>query len=50
MDFESFVSSRLDGLHQEGRYRIFAELERQAGIFPRATRHAGGGTSDVAVW
>ena len=38
------------GLHQEGRYRIFAELERQAGAFPQATRYAAGSTSDVTVW
>ncbi|MGF7162921.1 5-aminolevulinate synthase [Rhodoligotrophos appendicifer] len=50
MDFEAFFSSRLDGLHKEGRYRVFAELERQAGSFPRARRHLGGSTSDVTVW
>ena len=28
MDFEALFASRLDGLHKEGRYRVFAELER----------------------
>ncbi len=50
MDFEAHFATKLDGLHQEGRYRVFAELERQAGAFPRATRYAGGSTSDVTVW
>ena len=50
MDFEAIFSSKLDSLHQEGRYRIFAELERRAGAFPRAIRHTGGTTGDVTVW
>jgi len=50
MDFEAHFATKLSGLHEEGRYRIFAELERQAGAFPKATRYAGGSTSDVTVW
>ncbi len=50
MDFEAHFAAKLAGLHQEGRYRVFAELERQAGSFPRATRYADGATSDVTVW
>jgi 5-aminolevulinate synthase len=50
MDFEAYFATKLDGLHREGRYRIFAELERQAGAFPRATRYAKGEKSDVTVW
>ncbi|TCU13303.1 hypothetical protein EV132_105372, partial [Rhizobium sullae] len=37
MDFEGFFRSELDGLHAEGRYRVFADLERHRGHFPRAT-------------
>ncbi|MEQ1941863.1 5-aminolevulinate synthase [Mesorhizobium sp. VNQ89] len=50
MDFEAHFATKLDGLHQEGRYRIFAELERQAGAFPRAKRYVDGATSEVTVW
>ncbi|MDN5926029.1 MAG: 5-aminolevulinate synthase [Hyphomicrobiales bacterium] len=45
---------KLDGLHAEGRYRVFAELERKAGSFPTAARYDGHGSADptgqVTVW
>ena len=50
MDFEALFASRLDGLHKEGRYRVFAELERKQGDFPRAIRYGKDGTSEVTVW
>lgn len=50
MDFEAFFKGELDGLHQEGRYRVFADLERHRGNFPKATRHTAGGPSEVTVW
>jgi 5-aminolevulinate synthase len=50
MDFESFFTEKLDGLHKEGRYRVFAELERKQGDFPRAIRYTGGDTREVTVW
>jgi 5-aminolevulinate synthase len=50
MDFEAFFATKLDGLHQEGRYRIFAELERRKGQFPAAKRYVGDKVSDVTVW
>ncbi|MCA1299649.1 5-aminolevulinate synthase [Stappia indica] len=50
MNYESFFRSEIEGLHAEGRYRVFAELERQAGQFPRATRYTGDDSHDVAVW
>ena len=50
MDFETFFKNELGGLHQEGRYRVFADLERQKGNFPRATRYTADGPKDVTVW
>ena len=50
MDFEAFFKSELGGLHEEGRYRVFADLERQRGSFPRATRYTENGSHDVTVW
>ena len=50
MDFEAFFQSEIDGLRKEGRYRVFADLERHAGGFPKATRHLDGATQDVTVW
>lgn len=50
MDFETFFRKELDGLRGEGRYRVFADLERQVGRFPTATFHSESGPRDVTVW
>ena len=50
MDFETFFAEKLDGLHKEGRYRVFADLERRAGMFPRALRYSGDAAREVTVW
>ncbi len=50
MEYENFFRSQLEGLRTEGRYRIFADLERKAGAFPKASRHHDNQTSDVTVW
>ena len=49
-NFDDLFRDQLAQLKYEGNYRVFAELERLKGKFPLATRHAGGGTSDVTVW
>jgi 5-aminolevulinate synthase len=48
MDYEAFFAGRLDTLHREGRYRMFADLERRCGSFPRAFDHRVG--AEVTVW
>jgi len=50
MNYEEFFSREIEGLREEGRYRVFADLERKAGAFPRATRHAGDSQHEVTVW
>jgi 5-aminolevulinate synthase len=50
MDYEGFFGSAIDRLKAEGRYRVFAELERHAGDFPHATNYVGDGTSEITVW
>ncbi|MFN3972708.1 MAG: 5-aminolevulinate synthase [Gemmobacter sp.] len=51
MDFQGFFTQELDRLRAEGNYRIFAELERQKGDFPRATRYREDGTTEeITVW
>ncbi|MFP6749735.1 MAG: 5-aminolevulinate synthase [Alphaproteobacteria bacterium] len=50
MDYNGIFADRLADLRNEGRYRVFAELERQVGNFPKATRHHDGGQQDVTVW
>lgn len=45
---EEFFTTRVDALKAEGRYRVFAELERRVCEFPRALEHRLG--SDVTVW
>ena len=50
MDYEAFFTTELDTLRADGRYRVFAELERKAGAFPRAKRYAGNTTAEVTVW
>ena len=50
MDFDSLFKSQLDALRADGNYRVFADLERQRGAFPKAARHKDGGVESVTVW
>ena len=50
MNYEAFFGQQLDGLRGEGRYRVFADLERRAGAFPSATHHREHGEAKVTVW
>jgi 5-aminolevulinate synthase len=50
MDYEKFFADRISALRTEGNYRVFADLERMAGAFPRATSHTESGADEVTVW
>jgi 5-aminolevulinate synthase len=47
-DYEAFFKERLGALRAEGRYRVFADLERRCGRFPLAYDHRIG--AEVTVW
>ena len=50
MNYEHFFRDQLSDLRAQGNYRVFAELQRQAGAFPAATHFAPAGESSVTVW
>jgi 5-aminolevulinate synthase len=49
-DHQAFFGAELDQLRDEGRYRVFAELERSAGRFPHAKRYVDGKAEDITIW
>ena len=50
MNYEDFFSASLDRLHQERRYRVFADLERVVGRFPTMLWHSPQGPREIVVW
>jgi 5-aminolevulinate synthase len=50
MNYDAFFVDALSRLRDERRYRVFADLERLAGRFPRAIWHSPAGLRDVVVW
>ncbi|MGM4925658.1 5-aminolevulinate synthase [Tardiphaga sp. 804_B3_N1_9] len=50
MDYSKFFSDALNRLHDERRYRVFADLERIAGRFPHAVWHTPQGPRNVVIW
>ena len=49
MNYEDFFKDALTDLHDQGNYRVFADLERHRGSFPHATSR-GSETADVTIW
>jgi len=49
-DYQRFFAERIATLREEGRYRVFADLERRAGRFPRARCHIDGEAREITVW
>ena len=50
MNFDRLLLERLETLHREGRYRVFADLKRRRGSFPVADHFAANGSREVTVW
>lgn len=50
MNYDDYFADALAPLHDENRYRVFAELERIAGQFPRALWHSPAGPREVVIW
>jgi len=50
MTYDRFFAEALSKLHEEGRYRVFAELERIAGRCPFAIWQSPQGPRDVVIW
>ncbi len=49
-DYAAAFRDALDKVTAEKRYRVFAELERVAGQFPKAIHHAPDGPREVTIW
>jgi 5-aminolevulinate synthase len=50
VDYAAHFERTLAALREERRYRVFADLERQAGRFPYARWRGIAGERDVVVW
>ena len=50
MNYDDFFADALMRLYEEGRYRVFANLERIAQCYPRAVRHSPPALPKKAWW
>ncbi len=50
MNYEAHFADALQALKTEGRYRVFADLARHAGSFPRASYYDGEVERHVTIW
>jgi 5-aminolevulinate synthase len=51
MDYRGIFEDAVDALRQEKRYRVFADLERIAGQFPRAVyRDQADNAREITIW
>ncbi|CAN5248686.1 hypothetical protein BH11PSE2_BH11PSE2_04010 [soil metagenome] len=51
MDYKARFREAVEQVKAEGRYRVFADLKRHRGAFPKATYTADDGSErDITVW
>ena len=51
MDYKAAFESAVQQVRSEGRYRVFADLKRHRGAFPRATwTREDGSETEIVVW
>jgi 5-aminolevulinate synthase len=50
MNYNHYFTKAIGRLHDQRRYRVFADLERIAGRFPHAIWHSPTGTKNVVIW
>ncbi|MBN9008626.1 MAG: aminotransferase class I/II-fold pyridoxal phosphate-dependent enzyme, partial [Rhizobiales bacterium] len=50
MDYQSIFAQAIAALHAERRYRVFANLERIAGRFPKALLRTQASEREITVW
>ena len=51
MNYEAKLDEALGRLHEEGRYRVFIDIEREKGNYPHATWHRPDGSRrPVTIW
>ncbi len=50
MDYATHFRSALDAIRREGRYRVFADVKRERGAYPKAERFTADGAKPVVVW
>jgi len=50
MNYDDYFRSELTRLKDEGNYRVFADLERERGAFPKARNHLDDAVRDVTIW
>ena len=50
MDYQAYFKTRLDTLRDDGNYRVFADLARKRGNFPRANHTGEESSGEVTIW
>jgi 5-aminolevulinate synthase len=48
--YQRHFTDALDALRKEGRYRVFADINRSCGAFPRADHFSADGGRNITVW